>query len=240
MYKKSFYIKAPLGNNQFHFHERKNKKLFVPSLKKINDFSQIELWKQIVFEDFDFHENLISAQWLKNFYHIIWNNKNMYLFDNHNHALYFWYLSRYEWIIWNNNILYHIDEHADTRIPEVLISNEESKDMKKVFEYTNFHLNVGNYIIPAQHEWIIWKIIQIRSQTDLENNISLSFHENDIIFNLDLDFFEPNLDYIEYSLKKKVIRNIAKQSKIITIATSPFFIDQNRAIEVFKDLFSDI
>jgi hypothetical protein len=31
----------------------------------------------------------------------------------------------------------------------------DSQDLQKVFEYTNFFLNVGNYIIPAEKEGLI-------------------------------------------------------------------------------------
>lgn len=236
MYKKSFYIEKPVWNNAFSFERRQNKRIFVPNLVEISDFSEINIWNEIAFEDFDFSWNLIKAKWLKNFYKIKWKNKNIYLFDNHNHAYYFWYLSRSEWIIWNNNILYHIDEHTDSRVPEKIISKEDAKDLNKVFEYTNFCLDVWNYIVPALKEGIISEIIMLRSENDLINFNSNNVKEN-IILNLDLDFFEPNLDYIDYNLKKKVILNIAKKAKVITVATSPFFIDQEVAIKVFKDLF---
>jgi hypothetical protein len=58
-----------------------------------------------------------------------------------------------------------------------------------------------------------------------------------VVLNLDLDFFQPDLDYIDYELKKKVILDIAKKADIITVSTSPFFIDQNLAVKVFKDIF---
>lgn len=249
MYQKTFYITTPVGNNAFSFEKRQNKKLFVPSLVEISDFSEIELWNEIVFEDFDFDWNLISARWLKNFYKISIPHPNplltwegiqapMYLFDNHNHAFYFWYLARQEGIIWDNNILYHIDEHADTRIPEKMISKEDAKDLAKVFEYTNFELNVWNYIIPAQKEGIIQEVVQIRSERDLELFNKDNVQEN-IILNLDLDFFEPNLDYIDCEMKKKVILEIARKAKLITVATSPFFIDQELALRVLRDIFNN-
>jgi hypothetical protein len=62
-------------------------------------------------------------------------------------------------------------------------------------------------------------------------------NKSNIILNLDLDFFQPDLDFIDYELKKKVILDIAKKASIITVSTSPFFIEQNLAIRVFKDLF---
>ncbi len=263
MYQKPFYITNPVWNNALSFEKRQNKKLFVPSLIEITDFSKIEFWNEIVFEDFDFDWKLISAKGLENFYKIPPLNLPLagetslnsspargrlgggikapiYLFDNHNHAYYFWYLARSEWIIWDNNILYHIDEHADMRDPEKYLLKPDSFDLEKVFKYTNFELNVWNYIIPAQKEGIIWNIVQIRSENDLKPSplTPLPLGEGDIILNLDLDFFEPNLDYIDYELKKKVILEIAKKAKIITVATSPFFIDQELALRVFRDIFA--
>lgn len=237
MYKDNFYISTSVWNNALSFDKRLNKKLYVPSLIEAW-INEIELWNEVVFEDFDFDNNLISAKGLKNFYKINWFGKNIYLFDNHNHAFYFWYLSRNEWIIWNENILYHVDEHSDMRKPEKFILKDEAKDISKVFEYTNFELNVGNYIIPAIEEWILKEVIQVRNKQNLED-YDFFKNQKDIILNLDLDFFEPNLDYIDYQLKKKVILDIAKKAKVITVATSPFFINQDLAIRVFSDLFSN-
>jgi hypothetical protein len=52
-----------------------------------------------------------------------------------------------------------------------------------------------------------------------------------------LDFFEPELDFIDYNLKKQVILDIAQKADLITVCTSPYFINQERALEVFKDVF---
>lgn len=241
MYKKSFYIKTNIWNNALSFEKRINKKIFVTNLIKW-DFNNIKLWNEVVFEDFDFDWKLISAKWLKNFYKFSFKNNSrnyqipIYLFDNHNHAYFFWYLARNEWIIWDNNILYHIDEHADFRDPWEYVLKPKSYDLTQIFDYTNFYLNVWNYIIPAQKEWIISKVIQIRSEENLLW-VDLNNLPENIILNLDLDFFEPNLDYIDFELKKKVILTIAKNAKIITIATSPFFINQELAINIFKKIF---
>lgn len=80
-------------------------------------------------------------------------------------------------------------------------------------------------------------MIQIRNEHNLFEYDFGYQHSRDIILNLDLDFFEPELDFIDYDLKKKVILDIAKRSKVITVATSPFFIDQSLALKVFFDLF---
>ena len=119
-----------------------------------------------------------------------------------------------------------------------------SEDYSKF--YTNYELNVWNYIIPAIIEGIIWDVVQIRNETNLNQYLNTSSssqsyskkNENKwIILNLDLDFFRPELDYINYELKKKVILDIADKASIITVATSPFFVTQNHVLKVFKDIF---
>lgn len=238
MYKKPFYIKEELWNNAFSFNKRKNREIYVPSLIKAN-ISDIKLWNKIVFEDFWFDDKLLSCTWLSNFYEIDWNWKKIFMIDNHNHAYYFWYLARSKWLISDNNVLFHVDEHSDMRDPGNYLLKPNSNELNNVFNYTNYEINVWNYIIPAIKEWIISKVIQIRNEENLIsyiNNNKITNNKN-IILNLDLDFFQPDLDFIPYELKKKVVLDIAKNAKVITVATSPFFINQELALKVFKDIF---
>ncbi|MCP4523234.1 MAG: hypothetical protein GY828_03370 [Candidatus Gracilibacteria bacterium] len=237
MYYNGFYIDKPLGNNAFSFEQRNNKKIWVPKLINAT-IPEICLGDKVVFEDFDFNDKLSSNTGLENFYHIKWKGKDIYLFDNHNHAYFFWYLARSEGIIGDQNTLIHIDEHADTRDPGEYLLKPESQDLEKIFHYTNYVYNVGNYIIPAQKEGIISDVIQIRNSHNLENYMGLrSSLGSEIILNLDLDFFQPDLDFIDYDMKKKVVLDAANKAKVITVATSPFFINQELALEVFRDIF---
>lgn len=249
MYHKDFYITTPVGNNAFSFDDRPHKELYIPRLKKIWDFEEIKLLKantqKITFEEYDFTDNMQTCFGLENLYEISWKWKPLYLVDNHNHVFYFWYLARSQGIISDNALLYHIDEHADTRDPWEYLLKPDSKNLQKVFEYTNFTLNVGNYIIPAEKEGLVWETVQMRWQDALEkyNNweyICLEKEGRSIILNLDLDFFEPELDFISYDLKKQIIQDIAKKADLITVCTSPYFINQQRSLKVFKDLFDKI
>lgn len=247
MYTKWFFIDKPVWNNEFSFDKRKNKKIFVPNLIEVKSFDEIKLQddlEKIAFEDFDFDDKLSTNYWLKNFYRFKFWKKELVLFDNHNHAFYFWYEARKKGIIWNENILIHIDEHADTRDNWKFISKEESQDLQKVFDFTNFILNVWDYIIPAEKEGIIWKTIQIRNTKNLEDYISSDFYKEKnnktwIILNLDLDFFQPELDFIDFDLKKKVVLDAFDKADFVTVCTSPFFINQELAVKVFKKIFSE-
>jgi hypothetical protein len=50
------------------------------------------------------------------------------------------------------------------------------------------------------------------------------------VLNLDLDIFSPELDHISEEKKIAIIKNLMKQVRYVTIATSPYFIEQWRAI----------
>jgi len=243
-YKQWFFIDKPVWNNEFSFEQRINKRLFIPEVidLDINNLDQIKIQNdknKIAFEDFWFDDKLSTNYGLKNFYRIKIKWKEIVLFDNHNHAFYFWYEARNRWIIGGNNILIHIDEHADTRDNNKIISKPDSFDLEKVFTFTNEVLNVGDYIIPAVEEWLISEIIQIRNTNNLEDYLEnpINVWEKNIILNLDLDFFQKELDFIDYDLKKKVILDVLEKANFITVCTSPFFIEQDLAIKVFKDLF---
>ncbi len=245
MYSKSFYIEGNVWNNALSFSKRIDPKLFVPEFKKIENYNQIKLLEKnperITFQDFWFDGKLQTCYGLENFYEINWGNKKIYLFDNHNHAYYFWYLARSKWIVWDGAVLYHVDEHADYRDPWNYLLKPDSQDLEKVCKYVNFSdINVWNYIIPAEKEGLVSKTIQIRNTQNLEDYFKKTYlleKKEGIILNLDLDFFQPDLDFIDYDLKKKVVLDIAKKADVITVASSPFFIEQEWALRVFKDLF---
>lgn len=249
-YKNPKFLEKPVWNNAFSFEKRKNKKLYIPSIidLDIKHIDEVELQddiEKIAFEDFDFDDNLSTNYGLKNFYRIKIKSKEIILFDNHNHAFYFWCEAKKRWTIWKNNLLFHMDEHADTRDNNKIISKEDCDDLEKVYTFTNEVLNVGDYIVPALQCWLIWEVIQIRNTKNLEDYIENYYKNNhkknnSIILNLDLDFFQPDLDFIDYDLKKKVFLDAFEKSDFITVCTSPFFIDQKLAIKVFKDLIKSI
>lgn len=245
MYNKWFFIESPVWNNEFSFDKRQNKKLFVPEIIEAKSFDEIKFQddlEKIAFEDFDFDNKLSTNYWLKNFYRFQMWWKEVVLFDNHNHAFYFWYEARSRKIIWDKNILIHIDQHADTRDNDKIISKSDSKSLEKVFDFTNFVLNVWDYIIPAQKEGIIENIVQIRNTKNLEDylqNFSNRKNNSKIILNLDLDFFASELDFIDFELKKKVILDVFEKASYVTVCTSPFFVDQGLAVGKFKEIFKE-
>jgi hypothetical protein len=82
-------------------------------------------------------------------------------------------------------------------------------------------------------------VIQIRTEESLKQNID-DLKQEQIILNIDLDFRVPELDHISSNLKFDYLKKIIPMSKIITIATSPFFIDQDLAIKTLKKIIHQI
>lgn len=241
LYSKSFYIEKAIGNNLFDYNLRTNKKIFVTNLIEWN-LKNLVIWEEIVFEVFE-SSWVKSYKWLKNFIKTEFFGIPTCIFDNHNHAFFFWNQAFFDWIINFGTTLVHIDEHADTRIPDETLEidyldfSRKDEFLEKIFHHTNYSLNVGNYIIPAINSWLVNKLVSVTWEFELLQNKDFYKSSQDYILNLDMDFFSPGMDYVDYNLKKDFILNLAKNAKLITIATSPFFIEQERAILILRDLF---
>lgn len=224
-----FYIDKPTGNNIFSYEERENKKIYVPKLIE-GTLDDVCIGENIVFNEID-EDIEVKAIGLKNMveYHV--NDKDVYIFDNHNHALYFWIKSLKRDKFTKGCKLVHIDQHKDMREPENY--NVEIDNIDDVFRYTNEVLNVGNFIQPALKHNIFSEAIIIDSSYGFELDI-----EGEFVLDIDLDIFSEDMSYISYDLRVNRIRELIAKSKVITIASSPFFIDQEYAIKVLKELFN--
>jgi len=200
-------------------------------------FDDIHLGEEIVFEDTDETWKLRSCTGLRDFVRIDWNGIPMVIFDNHHHALYFWYEARSRGLLGQDNTLIHIDQHSD------LWDNENNipknwENLKEMERFVHEQCTVANYIQPAIRQGLVEKVIRIEWENDIEKyeNYEPNLDES-LILNLDLDFFAPELDYIDFNKKKRIILHFAKKAKLIIVATSPFFIDQDRAIEYLRKVF---
>ena len=112
---------------------------------------------------------------------------------------------------------------------------------KWIFRFWNEKCNVGNFITPAIESGIIRNQIQIRSSTALKN-LKINKNQN-FILDIDLDFC---LDWIErnkinneaVNLLKNKFDEIWKYALCITIATSPYFLNQELAIKIIEELLT--
>lgn len=226
---KGFYIEKPTGNNIFSYEERENKQIYVPKLIEA-DLNAVVVGDEIVFNEID-EDVEIKAKGLKNIVKYNINNKDVYIFDNHNHAFYFWLKSLSKKSFNKGCKLVHVDQHKDMREPEDY--DVDILDMDDVFRYTNEVLNVGNFIKPALKHNIFSEAIIIDSSYGFDLDI-----EGEYVLDIDLDIFSKDMDYIPYETKVSKIKDLIKNTKVITIASSPFFIEQEYAIKVLKELFN--
>lgn len=224
-----FYIEKPIGNNIFSYEERKNKKIYVPKLIEGN-LDDVKIGDKTVFNEID-EEKEIKAKGLKNMVKYNIDQKDVYIFDNHNHALYFWIKSLKKDKFTKGCKLVHVDQHKDMREPDDYNVNMDS--IEDVFTYTNEVLNVGNFIQPALKHNIFSEVIIIDSSYGFDLDI-----KGEYVLDIDLDIFSKDMDYIPHEIKLYKIQNLIKKAKVITIASSPFFIDQEYAIKVLKELFN--
>lgn len=231
-YSQPFWIEGPIGNNALSYALRgEAPRLLVPSLVE-GTLEDMKPGKEVVFEDFDEHEELQSCCGLANLVRTELGGIPAVIVDNHNHVFYFWFEALERGLLEKGATLIHVDQHKDMRTPERLY---EGKTLEDVFDYTNFHLNVGNYIVPAQKAGLVGETQFVTSEEALKD---LSFAKTgNKILNIDLDFFAPELDYIDFDLARRFITAHLPSTSLITVASSPFFIEQDRAIEVLKELF---
>ena len=249
MYDYPFQITDNRSNNAFSFEKRKKPTLYVPSLVE-GGLDNVILGDKVVFEDFDEHGLLQSCVGLKHFVQMTHPKtvKPIFIVDNHNHVFYFWHEAREKGWIKDGATLAHIDQHKDMRKPDRFLSLDFARDdknrLQKVFDYTNSALNVGNYILPAMEKGLIGKVISVTSEKEMmewdsvgiQNFESLPGKPTSIILNIDLDFWAPEMDYIDPDLKTNIAKEWMERADLITIATSPFFIEQGLAIHVLRKL----
>lgn len=226
---KGFYIDKPYGNNIFSYEERENKKIFVPKLIE-GDLEDVQIGDHIVFNEID-EDNEIKATGLKNLVKYKFEDKTIYIFDNHNHAFYFWIKSLKNKEFNKGCKLVHVDQHKDMREPNHYNVNIDS--LNDVFMYTNQVLNVGNFIQPALKKEIFSQVTIIDSSYGFDAKI-----DGEYVLDIDLDIFSKDMDYIPYDFRLNRIKELIQGAKVITIATSPYFIEQDYAIKVLKELFN--
>lgn len=233
MYEIPFRITTPISNNAFSFEKRESKELYIPSIIE-GTLEDVRIGHEIVFEDYDENNQLQSCKGLKNLVKLKHPKtaKPMVVVDNHNHVFYFWYEAWHRGLIKRGIDLVHIDAHRDTRIPERNPTEEEVQDLEKLYHYTNSVLNVGNYIPPALEEGLIGELISITSERELNE----AKPKTPYILNIDLDFWAPEMSYIDKEKSIGIIRPWIESAEMTTFATSPFFIDQELAIQTLKKL----
>jgi len=228
-----FHITEPVGNNAFSYAQRQNKSIWVPPLIP-GTFSDLVPGEKVVFSEIeDGLEKNRSG--LKYFHYFPFQGKDIFVFDNHNHAFFFWLAGFEQGVLNPGQQLVHIDQHTDMRTPIKwpVFSLDSRPGMQEVFRYTNYQLNVGNFIQPALRMGLFSGVEIIDSSTAFGRPLPDSF-----VLDIDLDIFSEDMRYIPNRKKRKKIKEYLDAARFITIATSPFFMDQQEALRQLRLIFN--
>lgn len=215
-------ITENIWNNQFCFNQVENPRIWIADMI---DWSvdDLEIWKNTGFREMR-NWKVIEYKWLKNFIHITNDYQSIYIFDNHNHALKYRVDEHKLWNIpfWFD--LIHIDQHTDMN----------QSEFKLDLENPNLDVyNVWNFIHPAIKAWLISHVEQINTEYKLLN---FQIKEDNLVLDIDLDFWAPEMSIEKFSETVKKVKELISKSRVITIATSPYFIVQDLAINICKEL----
>lgn len=245
-YQKEQFLNEAFGNNAFNYNERATQhpepylrvapvRFYENSEQALENLASgvtpaFEIWEE---------EQLKSFPGLRVFlmFPSPANAAPIFVFDNHNHAFFFWHWYSIQKQLPGKFTLIHVDQHKDTRMPANFLTQEEAQNEQTLQTYTNEILNVGNFIQPAIKTGVINEVNIVDSSTTLEDLIQQPLPDH-YILDIDLDFFSPDLDYIDNSLKVKAIKKALTKASIVTVATSPYFIKDETAFNYLKKILS--
>lgn len=168
----------------------------------------VKCWSHIVFEETDEKGQLHQCTGLE---YIVKIEPNIVIVDNHDRVLEF----REQGLP-----VIHIDQHTDLRPvgPE--------------------GINVGNFLRYALDTWFIPSATQINTEYSLLHFDYSTINLSNYILDIDLDFRHPDMSIEQFNKTIQITKNLIKKAKIVTIATSPYFLDQNLALQLLHQLIS--
>ena len=230
-----FYLTWNFWNNCFSYSHANEHQLWVPFLKDVSyrqmQENGVELGDISVFAEVNDEWKLQEYKWLESFYCFEKDWVVVYIFDNHNHAYAFWWREILKWTIKKGTYLLHIDQHSDMNENTFQLESETRED---IVAFANRDCNVWNFIVPAIECWAISDVKQLRTEQWL---LCFNKPHTDYILDIDLDYWDEMMwiSDVEWTLKKT--RNLIQSAKVVTVATSPYFLNQEKALTLINSLF---
>lgn len=246
MYQKKKIISAPISNNRLNWDERENHTIIVPSLVEWT-LDDVVIGTETVIE-WEVNGKITAGKWLKHFVFLRNSRVPTWIMDNHNHAFAFWHEAYWKWWIQKWSLLIHIDQHTDLATPGNFPAWKHPEESHEgiVEEYTNTDLTIADFIVPGLATGLISEAVMVTGEerdgagiftweNDSLKKIWSSKLEaqNSVIVDIDLDYFSQGFDELKCF---ENVRYWIEKADIITIATSPLFIDQEKALRVLKSL----
>ncbi|HRU50516.1 MAG TPA: hypothetical protein P5155_03345, partial [Candidatus Absconditabacterales bacterium] len=173
-----------------------------PTPIKEGTIDDVRLGSHIVFEEVDEKGILHQCTGLE---YIVKIKPNIVVVDNHDRVLEF----REKGLP-----VIHIDQHTDMR----LVGPEG--------------VNVGNFLRHALDTGLVPSVKQVNTEYTLTTlDLGVFDFEKGVILDVDLDFWHPDMSIENYQKTIDITKELIKKSRVVTIATSPYFLDQNLALK---------
>ena len=129
-----------------------------------------------------------------------------------------------------------MDEHFDAAEPPGPWS-VDLNDLADVWRLTNEVLQIATYIKPALELGLFSECIDYVESAHFERNNET---QDQVVLNLDIDVFHPDMSHISWEEKISVLKQYLPRTRLITMATSPYFIDQEEAIRLVRRVADEL
>lgn len=228
------FLEIGQGNNAFSLPNKADRNRLEITPLKLGSLDDLRVGNHVAFQDFEGDEWL-ECRGLESGILCLDYGVPIYVFDNHNHVFYAWVEAmKMDWFHKGAKLV-HMDEHFDaSEAPHSVVHLENLED---VWRYTNRVLQIATYIRPALQLGIFKQCKNYVESKDFE---ILNEDNNEVVLNLDIDVFHEDMSHISWKQKIGVLRHYLPRTRFITIATSPYFIDQQKAIGLVKDVVDEL
>lgn len=105
--------------------------------------------------------------------------------------------------------------------------------MPSIARYVNEVCTIADFIQPALRSGLLGECVQVRTENGIINGEWLMMNDR-YILDIDIDFWAPEMSIGEFDRTIQKTRQLIAGASMVTIATSPCFIDQGRAVEIVK------
>lgn len=95
---------------------------------------------------------------------------------------------------------------------------------------------MGNFLTYTLEKKIIPEVFQVTTEYKILNTDFSSLYQEGFILDIDLDFWHPDMSIEQYQKTISIAKELISRAQIVTIATSPYFLDQNLALQILGHL----
>lgn len=209
-----FILNYPEGNSSFG---ERDTEIFVPPVI-LGNSSCLSVGNKIVFRDLS--ENLTCLGLERFVCGTSGSGTPIFACDNHNFVLEAWQLLKKE-----RPTLIHIDQHRDEA--GCICGKNGKITQTRICDYIDYAI---------KNEWIEEKFFSIIESGDLWQLSELP--KSNKIVNIDIDIFAPECTILTLEEKVNIITKSTQDASLITLATSPGFIDPELSTEIAKLLWN--